>query len=94
MPLFGDMQISLVAYVKNCPHFEPAKWSCASENAEEKVGTTQYNLVGRMEQIQEEHIKIISELARCSNEVIQSFHRLALRPTTGSEHNYLSVEKS
>ena len=46
VPLFGDMQISLIEYIKRCPHFDAAKWSCASENAEEKIGMTQYNLTG------------------------------------------------
>ena len=69
VPLFGDMQISLVSYVKQCPHFETSKWSCAAGNAEEKAGVSQYNLVSRMSQIHEEHLKIISELARYSNEV-------------------------
>ena len=69
MPLFGDMQISLVNYVKQCPHFESSKWTCAAENAEAKAGVNQYNLVNRMSQIHEEHLKIISELARYSNDV-------------------------
>ena len=69
VPLFGDMQISLIAYVKKCPHFEPSKWSCAAGNAEERAGLSQYNLLNRMGQIHEEHLKIISELARCSNDV-------------------------
>ena len=69
MPLFGDMQISLVNYVKQCPHFEGSKWTCAAENAEAKAGVNQYNLVNRMSQIHEEHLKIISELARYSNDV-------------------------
>ena len=69
VPLFGDMQISLVQYVKNCPHFETSKWSCAAGNAEEKAGSNQYNLLGRMGQLHDEHLKIISELARYSNDV-------------------------
>lgn len=78
VPLFGDMQISLVAYVKQCPHFELSKWSCAAERAEEKAGVSQYNLINRMGQIHEEHLKIISELARYSNEVsmMQSHSKL------------------
>lgn len=72
VPLFGDMQISLVNYVKQCPHFESSKWTCAAENAEAKAGVNQYNLVNRMSQIHEEHLKIISELARYSNDFITS----------------------
>eukprot|EP00795_Rhopilema_esculentum_P000673 gene673-10379_t len=72
VPLFGDMQISLIAYVKKCPHFEPSKWSCAAGNAEDRAGLSQYNLLNRMGQIHEEHLKIISELARCSNDFITS----------------------
>ena len=63
------MQISLISYVKNCPHFEAARWSCASDNAEEKVGATNYNLTGKIDSIQEEHLRFMCELARTNNEV-------------------------
>ena len=63
------MQISLISYVKNCPHFDASKWSCASENAEEKIGMTQYNLTGKIDIIHDEHIKFMSELSRVNNEV-------------------------
>lgn len=69
VPLFGDMQISLISYVKNCPHFDPTKWSCAAENVEEKLGLTNYNLIGKIDYIQEEHLKFMCELARTNNEV-------------------------
>ena len=69
VPLFGDMQISLISYVTKCPHFEPARWSCASENAEEKIGQTQYNLTGKIDMIQDEHLKFMCELSRTNNEV-------------------------
>ena len=69
MPLYGDMQISLISYVKSCPHFESARWSCAAENAEEKIGMIQYNLTGKIEVIQEEHLKFMCEISRTYNEV-------------------------
>lgn len=70
VPLFGDMQIELVSYVKMCPHFkaDADKWTCAGGNAEEKI-ISQYNLLSKMDTIREEHLHYISELARYSNEV-------------------------
>lgn len=69
VPLFGDMQISLISYVKKCPHYDPSRWSCAAENAEEKIGLTQYNLTGKIDQLQDEHLKFMCELSRAKNEV-------------------------
>ena len=70
VPLFGDVQIALVSYLKMCPHFESMreKWTVAADGADDKV-TVQYNLLGKMDSIREEHIKFISELARYNNEV-------------------------
>ena len=70
MPLFGDVQIALVSYLKMCPHFDgmKEKWAVAAEGAEDKV-VVQYNLLGKMDSIREEHVKFISELARYNNEV-------------------------
>ncbi|XP_065670394.1 cytoplasmic FMR1-interacting protein 1 homolog isoform X3 [Hydra vulgaris] len=68
VPLYGDMQISLISYVKNCPHFDGSKWSCASENAEEKIGMMQYNLTGKIDSIRDEHVKFMSELSKINNE--------------------------
>ena len=78
VPLFGDMQISLISYVKKCPHFEAARWSCASENAEEKIGMTQYNLTGKIDLIQDEHVKFMCELSRANNEVRVQFLLLVI----------------
>lgn len=73
VPLFGDVQIALVTYLKICPHFDGMrdKWTSAAEGADEKV-VGQYNLLGNMESIREEHVKFISELARYNNEMITS----------------------
>ena len=70
VPLFGDVQIALVTYLKMCPNFEGMreKWNAASDAAEDKV-VVQYNLLGKMDSIREEHVKFISELARYNNEV-------------------------
>ena len=70
VPLYGDMQIELVSYVKMCPNFknDSDKWTCASGNAEEKV-LSQYNLLSKMDTIREEHLHYISKLARYNNEV-------------------------
>ena len=73
MPLFGDMQIELVSYVKMCPNFktDADKWTCAGGNAEEKI-ISQYNLLSKMDTIRVEHLHYISELARYNNEVSSS----------------------
>ncbi len=54
-----------------CPHFNDMreKWTAAADGAEDKV-IVQYNLLGKMDGIREEHVKFISELARYNNEVI------------------------
>lgn len=63
------MQISLISYVKSCPHFESARWSCAADNAEEKIGSTQYNLTGKIALIQDEHLRFMCEISKTHNEV-------------------------
>lgn len=70
VPLFGDVQVALVTYLKMCPNFDTMreKWNSAAEGADEKV-VGQYNLLGNMDSIREEHVKFISELARYNNEV-------------------------
>lgn len=70
VPLFGDVQIALVSYLKMCPNFEGMreKWTAAADGANDKV-VDQYNLLRRMDSIREEHVKFISELARYRNEV-------------------------
>lgn len=70
VPLFGDVQIALVSYLKMCPNFEGMreKWTAAADGADDKV-VDQYNLLRRMDSIREEHVKFISELARYRNEV-------------------------
>ncbi|XP_066016984.1 cytoplasmic FMR1-interacting protein 2 [Pocillopora verrucosa] len=73
VPLFGDVQVALVTYLKMCPNFDTMreKWTSAAEGADEKV-VGQYNLLGNMDSIREEHVKFISELARYNNEMITS----------------------
>lgn len=80
VPLFGDMQISLISYIKSCPHFDSARWSCTSDNAEEKIGTTQYNLTGKIEWLQEEHLKFMCELSRTNNEFGNNNTKKVLSP--------------
>ena len=76
VPLFGDMQIALADYIKNCPHFDGMKdkWTCCAETADEKV-VVQYNLMAKIDSIKEEHIRFISELARYNNEVCTDLNR-------------------
>ncbi|CAH3019681.1 unnamed protein product [Porites evermanni] len=73
VPLFGDVQIALVSYLKMCPNFEGMreKWTAAADGADDKV-VDQYNLLHRMDSIREEHVKFISELARYRNEMVTS----------------------
>lgn len=82
VPLFGDVQIALVTYLKMCPHFEGMreKWSSSSDAAEDKT-VVQYNLLGKMDSIREEHVKFISELARYNNEMITASNN-----TRNTEH--------
>ena len=84
VPLFGDVQIALVTYLKMCPHFEGMreKWSSSSDAAEDKT-VVQYNLLGKMDSIREEHVKFISELARYNNEVKIIIQLTAIRLKRG-----------
>ncbi|XP_046852032.1 cytoplasmic FMR1-interacting protein 2-like isoform X2 [Xenia sp. Carnegie-2017] len=86
VPLFGDMQIELVSYVKMCPNYksDADKWNCAGSNAEEKV-ISQYNLLTKMDTIRDEHLHYISELARYNNEMITS----STTPRSSSQHREL-----
>ena len=69
VPLFGDMQIALVSYIKQTKNYDPSKWSCVTDQAEEKAFVQYYNLQARIDTIRAEHLKYISELARYNNEV-------------------------
>ncbi|XP_066917897.1 cytoplasmic FMR1-interacting protein 2-like isoform X2 [Clytia hemisphaerica] len=80
VPLYGDMQISLISYVKSCPHFESARWSCAADNAEEKIGSTQYNLTGKIALIQDEHLRFMCEISKTHNEYSNNNPRRILSP--------------
>lgn len=31
------MAISLASYIRKCPHFDPTKWGCAMESADDKA---------------------------------------------------------
>ena len=65
-PLYGDVQIKFADWVKHLPHCDPSRWTCISDQAEEK-GTVAIQT--RVETIRSEHVRFISELARYNNEV-------------------------
>jgi cytoplasmic FMR1 interacting protein len=68
-PLYGDVQIRFADWIKQLPHYDLSKWTCTSEQQEEKVTVAIQN---RVEIIRSEHVRFISELARYNNEVSQS----------------------
>ena len=35
--LYGDVQIRFADWVRHLTHYDPSKWTCTSESAEEKV---------------------------------------------------------
>ncbi|XP_065187273.1 cytoplasmic FMR1-interacting protein 2-like [Sycon ciliatum] len=72
VPLFGDMQIALVSYIKQTKNYDASKWSCVSEQAEEKAFVQHYNIQSKIDTIRTEHLKYISELARYNNEITTS----------------------
>ena len=65
-PLYGDVQIRFADWIRQLPHYDPSKWTCTSEQQEEKVTVAIQN---RVEIIRSEHVRFISELARYNNEV-------------------------
>ena len=64
--LYGDVQIRFADWVRHLTHYDPSKWTCTSESAEEKVTVS---LQSRVEIIRSEHVRFISDLARYNNEV-------------------------
>ena len=67
VPLFGDMQIAPFNYVRRSKNFDPAKWPLANTNNTHP----QSDLLSSLQQIRDDHLKYISELARYSNEVCE-----------------------
>lgn len=68
VPLFGDMQIAPFNYIRRSAHFDASKWPLSSSTAP----SPQADLMVHLPQIREDHVKYISELARYSNEVLES----------------------
>ena len=65
-PLYGDVQIKLPLLVKGLPHHDPGRWSCTSESLDDKLSIT---ITDKIDQIRQEHVQIMSRLARYNNEV-------------------------
>ena len=65
-PLYGDVQIKLPLLVKSLPHHDSSRWTCTSESLDDKVT---FSVLDRMEQMRQEHVQIMSRLARYNNEV-------------------------
>ena len=55
--------------MKQSPHYDASKWACVNDSADEKLSSTQYNLLSKLDTIRAEHEQYSSELARFSNEV-------------------------
>ena len=68
-PLYGVVQIKLPQLVKSLPHHDSSRWTCTSDSMDDKVTIS---IVDRIDQIRQEHIQIISRLARYNNEIITS----------------------
>jgi cytoplasmic FMR1 interacting protein len=68
-PLYGDVQIKLPLLVKGLPHHDPGRWSCTSESLDDKLSIT---ITDKIDQIRQEHVQIMSRLARYNNEIITS----------------------
>ncbi|XP_065179360.1 cytoplasmic FMR1-interacting protein 2-like [Sycon ciliatum] len=69
VPLFGDMQIALVSYIKQTPNFNASHWTCLTEHAEEKAAFVSYNILAKIDTIRAEHLKYISGLTRTINNI-------------------------
>ena len=75
VPLFGDMQIAPFNFVRRSKNFDPAKWPLANTNQTHP----QSDLLSSLQQIRDDHLKYISELARYSNEVRRRRTDVSLR---------------
>ena len=86
--LYGDVQIRFADWVRHLTHYDPSKWTCTSESAEEKVTVS---LQSRVEIIRSEHVRFISDLARYNNEVGLSLSlslSLSLFPSPSPQNIY------
>eukprot|EP01137_Pigoraptor_chileana_P010276 Opistho-2@59637 len=62
VPLYGDMQITLLSYIKRCPHFEESRWMAAAEQASEERGDRQDNIMLAASSQKPEHFRFIADL--------------------------------
>eukprot|EP01136_Pigoraptor_vietnamica_P024486 Opistho-1_new@77605 len=62
VPLYGDMQLTLLSYIKRCPHFEESRWMAAAEQASEERSERQDNIVTAAMSQKPEHFKYIADL--------------------------------
>ncbi|XP_072014112.1 cytoplasmic FMR1-interacting protein 1-like [Amphiura filiformis] len=70
VPLYGDQQLEVFAYIRMTPNFESHKsfWTCDSSAKLE----AQYNILQRLPSMKEDHTKFISDLAKHSHKMVKS----------------------
>ena len=62
MPLYGDMSVNLIRWVKLSPNFDATKWSITTEPEDKLVLASMPNIVARLEVYRAEYSALISDL--------------------------------
>ena len=62
MPLYGDMQINVMSWVKLSPNWDASKWSLGTDAGDKTVQASQHNIVARLESFRLEYNSLIADL--------------------------------
>lgn len=72
MPLYGDMVVRPIQFLKESPHFDKSKWTASLEALEEQNGASMYNILTKLDTFRDERDMFICTLALCTSKVSQS----------------------
>ena len=62
VPLFGDMHLSLMSYIKMSPNFDATKWTAGSEMSDAKANGEQYNILTMLDGFKADRDQFINDL--------------------------------
>eukprot|EP00051_Salpingoeca_urceolata_P004991 m.69469 g.69469 ORF g.69469 m.69469 type:complete len:1254 (+) comp13989_c0_seq2:242-4003(+) len=63
VPLFGDMQISLMSFVQKSKNFDETKWTAHREANDARIGDVRYNIVDKMPAFKQQRDAFMAELS-------------------------------
>ena len=73
MPLFGDMQLAPISFLKMSPCFDPSKWLAGSEVNEASLKENQYNIIKLQETFMGEYSAFIADASLMQSKVKDVF---------------------